>query len=198
MNTTTTTLSYYNTHAEDFVSATASVDFSALQEAFLSHLPKQATVLDVGCGSGRDSKAFLAHGCKVTAIDGSEALCALASAAIGQPVLCTTFQAYRPDQRFDGIWACASLLHLEWDDLIDVMTTLAEALVPGGCFYASFKYGSTSETRNGRFFTDMTESRFEALLAHLPALEPARCFITPDARPGRENERWLNVFLIKR
>lgn len=197
MNTTSTTLDYYNIHADAFVASTANVDFCTLQNAFLARLPKYATVLDVGCGSGRDSLAFLRAGCTVTAIDGSEALCAYASRLLGQPVLCTTFENFQPTRSYDGIWACASLLHLEWQPLIRVMQVLSDFLIPGGCFYASFKYGDKSELRNGRFFTDMTEARFQELLSHLPDLTLSEYFITSDARPGRENEKWLNVFLTK-
>lgn len=197
MNTTSTTLDYYNIHADAFVASTANVDFCTLQNAFLGRLPKHATVLDVGCGSGRDSLAFLRAGCTVTAIDGSEALCAYASRLLGQPVLCTTFENFQPTRSYDGIWACASLLHLEWQPLIRVMQVLSDCLIPGGCFYASFKYGDKSELRNGRFFTDMTEARFQELLSHLPDLTLSEHFITSDARPSRENEKWLNVFLTK-
>lgn len=199
MNTTTaTTLDYYNAHADAFVEATLNVDFRTLQDAFLTHLPKYGAILDVGCGSGRDSLAFLRAGYAVTAIDGSETLCAHASRLLGQDVLCTTFENFQPTRTYNGIWACASLLHLEWAPLIHVMQTLSDCLVSNGCFYASFKYGNKGEFRNGRFFTDMTESRFQELLSHLPNLTLSEHFMTSDARPNREDEKWLNVFLTKR
>lgn len=197
MTTTETTLSYYNANANAFIEDTANVDFHSLQSAFIALLPPHAAVLDVGCGAGRDSLAFLRAGLEITAIDGSEVLCAHASRLLGQTVLCTTFENYQPTRLFDGIWACASLLHLEWTPLIQVMQTLSECLVSAGYFYASFKYGNKSEVRNGRFFTDMTESRFQDVRHHLPSLTLSKQFITNDARPGRENEQWLNVFLRK-
>lgn len=198
MNTTATTIDYYNINADIFVATTASVDFRALQETFMTYLPPHAAVLDVGCGSGRDSLAFLQAGHEVTAIDGSHAMCAHASRLLGQPIICTTFEDYRPNRFYNGIWACASLLHLEWEALIRVMQTLSDCLLSGGCFYASFKYGNTDEMRNGRFFTDMTERRFNNVLHALPDLHLDRQFITGDARPNRAYEKWLNVFLIKR
>lgn len=197
MNTTATTLRYYNNNADAFVATTAKVDFHVIQNAFMAYLPPHATVLDVGCGSGRDSLAFLKAGLDVTAIDGSEAICAHASRLLGQKVFCTTFETYHPTHHYDGIWACASLLHLEREALIRVMQTLSDALVCGGCFYASFKYGTTSEMRDGRFFIDMTEQTFYPILQRLPDLKLAQQFITNDARPSHSHERWFNVFLLK-
>ena len=99
------TLDYYNEKARAFCDDTQDVEFSTFQRAFTSHLPAGGRILDFGCGSGRDSKAFLNAGYQVTALDGSEELCRIASEFIGQPVLCSTFQDYVPDEVFDGIWA---------------------------------------------------------------------------------------------
>lgn len=197
MNSTQTTLRYYNDHAKQFIADTLQVDFTQLQEAFLATLPPHAHILDLGCGSGRDAKTFIEAGCRVTAVDGAPAICRLTEQYLKQPVICQTFQDYRPTDSFDGIWACASLLHLPYEDIITVMQTLSTALNCGGCFYASFKYGTASATRHERFFTDMTETRFAGVLAMLPSLRLKRQFITTDARPNRKDERWLNVFLIK-
>ena len=106
------TLDYYNKNAISFIEGTLHVDFSTLQNKFASYIEKGGSILDLGCGSGRDSKAFLEMGYSVVAIDGSQELCKLASKYIGQNVLCSTFQEYSPEELFDGIWACASLLHL--------------------------------------------------------------------------------------
>lgn len=197
MTTTETTLAYYNANADAFVANTANVAFSTLQKAFIERLPAHASVLDVGCGSGRDSLAFLRAGLDVTAIDGSKALCAHASQLLGQSVLCTTFENYQPTRTFDGIWACASLLHLEWATLIQVMQKLSTALKENGCFYASFKLGNSAGVRNGRFFTDMNADRLHQLLTEIPDLCIDQLFHTGDVRPGREKEQWFNVFLRK-
>lgn len=192
------TLAYYAEHAEEFVSNTKDVDFSEIQNAFLSYLPPEGTILDLGCGSGRDSKAFIDKGYKVVAVDGSEELCKSASQFIGQPVICSTFQEYTPEISFDGIWACASLLHLNSkDEVASVVTRMANHLKPGGCFYASFKYGDFSGERNGRYFTDMTETFLTEMVREIPSLRIDRLHITTDVRPGRDDEKWVNAFLIK-
>ncbi len=192
------TLQYYNEHATAFVQGTLDVKFSELQNEFLSRIPKSSYILDCGTGSARDAKAFKDHGYKVVAIDGSAELAKLASKYLGQEVIVTTFQDYVPDRIFSGIWACASLLHLSLKDIESVMKKLARALATEGCFYVSFKYGTFSGERNGRFFTDMTEESFRKILEKIPELSVDKEFITEDARPGRESEKWLNVFLIKK
>ena len=141
MSKTNKTLEYYNQTAQTFVQGTIDADLSKLHRRFLKLLPIEAHILDLGCGSGRDSKAFLEAGYQVTALDGSAACCKLAEAYIGQPVLCQTFDQLDFDQVFDGVWACASLLHLPYVELPGVFEKIARALRPGGYFYASFKYG---------------------------------------------------------
>ena len=195
MNEIERTLAYYETHADDFVKDTGEVSFSALQEDFSSRISDKGRILDLGCGSGRDSEAFLAKGFQVVAIDGSQELCRLASKRIGQPVIHTMFQSYEPDGMFDGIWACASLLHLPVSEIRDVMEKLVSHLRVGGCFYLSFKYGTFSGMRNGRYFTDMTEDRFQKLLQDMAGFRNIKMYQTEDVRPNRKGERWPNVIL---
>ena len=197
MNATNKTLDYYNQNSSDFIKGTVDVDFSKIRAEFLSYLKSGACILDFGCGSGRDSKAFIDMGYDVIAVDGSKELCEFAADYIGQPVICSLFQDFIPDKKFDGIWACASLLHLEKPDIISVMKNLADAWKDAGCFYVSFKYGEFSGERNGRFFTDITNESFRLLISKIPSLVIDKEFITSDVRPGRENEKWLNVLLKK-
>ena len=197
MDILNSTLEYYNEQAASFVEGTRNVDFSALQNEFAALVKKGGRILDLGCGSGRDSKAFIDMGFQVVAVDGSSEICKLATEYIGQQVTCATFREYEPEGTFDGIWACASLLHLERNEMKEIMMKYASVLKEEGVFYVSFKYGDYSGERNGRFFTDMDESSFGAILTEIPALEVYMQYITEDVRPGRESEKWLNVFLKK-
>jgi len=198
MGSSEKTIRYYNDQAASFARGTVAVEFSALQDEFASGIGDGGRILDLGCGSGRDSKAFLGRGFDVVAVDGSEEMARIASEYIGRDVIRATFQDYEPEGAFDGIWACASLLHLEKEDIVPVMRKLAAALNEGGSFYVSFKYGDFSGERNGRFFTDMDEKSFGELIANIPELGIRRQFVSGDVRPGREEEKWLNVFLVKR
>jgi len=131
----------------------------------------------------------------VTAFDASPALIALAERHLGQPVHCLRFQDITWQDSFDGIWACASLLHVPASELPDVMQRLCNALKPAGILYASFKYGRGEREHHGRRFTDLDEPGLEALLRHVPNLQPVETWTTGDLRPGREAERWLNTLL---
>jgi SAM-dependent methyltransferase len=188
-------IDYYQQHARLFIADTVEVDMTPLYRRFLPRLPAQGCVLDAGCGSGRDAKAFVDLGHQVTAFDASPALIALAERHLGQPVHCLRFQDIAWQEQFDGIWACASLLHVPSTELADVMQRLCNALKPDGILYASFKYGSGEREHHGRRFTDLDEAGLGALLLQVPNLEPVETWITGDLRPGREAERWLNTLL---
>ena len=197
MNATEKTLQYYNTHAESFVKETMHVPFSHLQEEFLSKIKSGGRILDLGCGSGRDSKYFLSQGYRVVAVDGSERLCELASQYIGQQVICSTFQDYEPEGIFDGIWACSSLLHLEANDIVKVIRKLSDSLIESGYIYLSFKYGTFCGERNGRFFTDMNENTFLNMSQDFSRLSVERLYITKDSRLNKQENKWLNILLTK-
>ena len=190
-------LNYYNTNAHSFVSSTRSVDFTQTQDKFLCLLPPAATILDFGCGSGRDTKYFLDAGMCVDATDGSEELCKLASEYTGIPVRQMLFEELDAKAQYDGIWACSSILHLSQESLKDVLKKMIAALKENGIIYTSFKYGTFEGERNGRFFTDFTEETFREFVADVDGIRIEEMWITGDVRPGRGDERWLNLILRK-
>lgn len=191
------TIEYYNKNANLFVETTANVEFYHMQNRFLSKLETGAHILDFGCGSGRDTKYFLEQGYRVDAIDGSAELCKLASEFTGIEVKHMYFQELSEEVKYDGIWACSSILHLNLSALEDVMKKMTIAVKSNGIIYTSFKYGIFSGERNGRYFTDMTEDTFGKLLQKIPELEIEEQWITLDVRPGRGKEQWLNLILRK-
>lgn len=192
------TLEYYDINAKTFTESTVSVDFSNIQNKFLNKLDECATILDFGCGSGRDTKYFLDHDYTVEAIDGSEELCKLASTYTGIPVKHMLFQDLQEVEKYDAIWACSSILHLPYADLVDVMKKMVIALKDNGLIYTSFKYGTFEGMRNGRYFTNMTEDSLKKLIQDVKGLEVEETWITSDVRPGRGEEKWLNLFLRKK
>lgn len=164
----------------------------------MTKLKRGDYILDFGCGSGRDTKYFLEQGYHVEAIDGSVELCKLASEYTGIEVKNMLFQELAEVEKYDGIWACSSILHLPIDELPEVMNKMAAALKGNGIIYTSFKYGTFSGERNGRFFTNMTEETFADLLNGIDSLEIQEQWTTPDVRPNRGEEKWLNLILRKR
>ena len=124
-------------------------------------------VLDFGCGSGRDTKYFIEAGLDVTATDGSEELCKSASEYTGIKVKQMLFQELNEIDKYDGI------------------------------IYTSLKYGNFEGERNGRFFTDFTLDTFEEFVQDINNITIDDYWITGDVRPGREEEKWLNLILRK-
>ncbi len=191
------TLKYYNQNASQFVRETLSVDFTATQEHFLVKLSAGACILDFGCGSGRDTKYFLDKGYRVDATDGSEELCRMASDYTGIHVKQMLFEELDETEKYDGIWACSSILHLDKSALKGVLKKMAAALKSEGVIYTSFKYGDFEGERNGRYFTDFTEKLFERYMRGITELQIEEYWITGDVRPGRGEEKWLNLILRK-
>lgn len=198
------TLTFYNQNATTFFDGTITADMSDMHQFFLKHLSPKAHILDFGCGSGRDSKAFKEAGYTVEAADGSEELCKLAAEYVGIPVKHMYFQDLQEKNCYDGIWACASILHLTWEELKDVIPKMTDALKENGVIYASFKYGDFEGEKNGRYFTYLTEERLERLLKEIAVetLDVSELLIgetvkTADVRKDREEELWLNVILQK-
>ena len=192
------TLSYYNQNAEAFTESTINVDFAAMQDKFLNKLNKGSYILDFGCGSGRDAKYFQEQGYRVDATDGSKELCKMASNYASIDVKYMLFQELQEVDKYDAIWACSSILHLPYEELVTVMKKMAIALKENGLIYTSFKYGTFAGVRNGRYFIDMTEDKLIELLQDVGGLELEELWITSDVRPGRGEEKWLNLFLRKK
>lgn len=191
------TLGYYDSHADKFYKSTVNIEFTTMQEKFLTKLEKGSNILDFGCGSGRDTKYFLEQGYNVEAIDGSAELCKLAGEYTGIKVKNILFQELSEVDKYDGIWACSSILHLPVGELDEVMRKMMIALKKNGIIYTSFKYGTFAGERNGRYFTDMTEEVFAVFLSGIDGLKIEEQWITSDVRPGRGEEKWLNLILRK-
>lgn len=191
------TIDYYNQNADSFVQGTVSVDFKETQDKFLKLLTGKK-VLDFGCGSGRDTKYFIESGFDIVATDGSEELCKSASTYTGIQVKHMLFQDLNEVDCYDGIWACSSILHLPKDELKIVIKKMSGVLKPNGIIYTSFKYGNFEGERNRRFFTDFTLEVFKDFISDVKDIVIEEYWITRDVRPGREEEKWLNLILRKK
>ena len=198
IKSTNKTLNYYDENAISFSESTLHVNFTETQQAFLNCLPSNAHILDFGCGAGRDTRYFLERGCLVTAVDGSEALCKIASEYTGISVKQMLFQNLDEIEKYDGIWACASILHLKKTELSNVLVKMKKALKQQGIIYTSFKYGDYEGMRNGRYFTDFTEESFINFMEDVDEIVIEKTWVTGDVRAGRGDERWLNLILRKK
>ena len=190
------TIDYYNKHAEEFTASTFEVDMESLYQPFLAELPRGTRILDVGCGSGRDTLAFKNKAYQVDAIDYSEELVKKATRLTGITIKLQSFYEIDVDEAYDGIWACASLLHCERDRLAEVVGKLITALKPNGVLYISFKYGNGDREKDGRQFTDLNKEQAELLLNQFESVTQLKQWITGDKRP-EHTEQWLNLLWKK-
>ena len=187
---------YYSNNANNFFKDTVNVDMSDIYQRFTKSLAKGSIILDAGCGSGRDIKAFMDMGYDVEAIDASVEMVNLASEYSGIKVQHKYFDEVDNVEYYDGIWCCASLLHVKRKDLPNVIKILSKALKDHGVLYLSFKYGYSEREKDGRHFTDMTEDLLESLLSDFTDLKIQERWLTDDARPNRD-DKWLNTILRK-
>ncbi|ROR21917.1 methyltransferase family protein [Mobilisporobacter senegalensis] len=188
---------YYNRHAGVYYENTVDLDMTEILEQFIELLPESSTVLDLGCGSGRDSLYFIEKGYDVTSIDGAKELCELAQIHIGQDVLCMTYEDMDFKEVFDGVWACASLVHITRTDMDSILDKITDSLKPHGVLYMSFKYGEYSGVKDGIYYTEYKTRMMRELIASHENLEIIEIFKTNDIRPERKEQEWLNVFLRK-
>lgn len=188
---------YYRDNAQAYCDETVAFDTSDHYRPFLAELTRGAHILDLGCGSGRDSKAFLERGYSVTAVDGSAEIAAYAARAIGQHVAVTTFQTLAYSNVFDGVWASASILHCPRAQIHDVLSRILLALKVDGIAYLSFKWGEgeTVDDR-GRYFNNFTLASLQALIDEVPEFSVIKLWT--ETKPLREGEQqWANALVKK-
>ena len=186
---------YYESNAERYAAETISADMSEQYQRFLPLLKKGAKILDVGSGSGRDACYFQKQGYQVTALEPSKNLCREIRKVFSGEIVCSEVQNYRPTERYDGIWACASLIHLQEEEILCFFKKIDMYLNDNGIVYVSGKSGiSTGEVEDGRFFLEFTEQLVEKILTVNKQLQLEQLWYTEDVS-GRRGFRWLNVVL---
>lgn len=190
------TIEYYNKNATQYATSTVHANVSALYDHFLPYLGPDASILDLGCGSGRDSKFFIDSGFRVTSVDGSQELCLLASEYIHQPVRHLLFADLDYCEQFDAVWACASLLHVPKTEIQEIIQKISIALKNQGIFYLCFKYGDSERKVGERIFSDYTESDIPWLFDNTD-FSVLEFWLSQDVRSDRTTENWLNIICRK-
>ena len=141
------TLRHYDHNAQRFWEATQDHDVSQNIEALLQYIegPKPFTILDFGCGPGRDLKTFTELGHVAIGLDGSSEFAAIAGTLELEIWEQNFLQLNLPNERFDGIFANASLFHIPCQELSRVLKELNATLKPRGVLFSSNPRGSNQE-----------------------------------------------------
>ena len=189
-------MDYYKEHSKEFIEDTFNCDMSEQYRFFEKHLKGKGTILDIGFGSGRDSLYFKSEGYEVYAIDPEEAFVKHAKEIGLDNVYQLKAEDIKFENMFDGIWACASLLHVKSVELKKVFKKCALALKNNGVIYASFKYGSFEGQRNGRYYLDLDKNSLEEVLDNTD-LQIVEILLSNDVRPEKK-EKWINVIAKKK
>ena len=192
------TINYYDNNAEQYknmwnIDFTKNYNFQ-VPDIFLEYLNTNAYILDLGCGAGRDSKYFMEKGYKVKSIDGSKQMCKIASEYLNMEVEQMDFCDLNYKETFDGIFACASLLHLVNEDLITCMKKIYEALKKDGILYVSFKLGDEERIKEGRYFNDMTEEKFAEICNGVQGFKILKVW---SEEPYEQHKPFINFILRK-
>lgn len=185
---------FYNKNAKVFIENTFNVDMSEQYKFLEKHIPKTGKILDIGFGSGRDSLYF-SNNYEVVSIDNSEVFIEEGKKILKNKILLMDVRDMTFSEEFDAIWACASLLHIPFNELPYVLDKCYRALKKDGVMYMSFKYGTFEGIRNGRYFTDLDEDKLKKIV-ELTKFTIKDLKITKDVRPDRD-EKWLNIILFK-
>lgn len=190
-------IDYYNRYAVPYFEETVNADMGEIMESFAELLPENAEVLDLGCGSGRDTIALEEKGFYVTPMDGAEEMCKLAEVNTDHEVLQMRYEEMEFEDVFDGIWACASLVHLTEEEMVVIMGKVVHALKNDGILYFSIHKGDRDGIYNGRYFRDYTKRELNGLIERFPELELINIWTTQDVRSGLGDKQWLNVLVKK-
>jgi len=164
-------IAYYDKNAAEYHNKTNYIDMTDAYDMFREKLPRetQLFILDAGCGSGRDTRYFIKSGFRVKSFDASEEMvnyCNMYPFAFCEQ---RTFSDVTEVEMFHGVWACASLLHLDTDDFNDALSKLVYALKPLGVLYFSIKASAEEESyhEDGRSFYYHKPDKVEKLLIEL-------------------------------
>lgn len=192
------TIDFYNNHAEKYFDRTSQVDLETLYKEFLNYVPSGGRIMDVGCGSGRDVKWFRDHGYEAYGMDASEELVKLARERLEIQAFTADMSSWITGEPYDGIWCCASIMHLGDDECRHFFINLNHNLKPRGAFYMSVKSGiKTGKDEEGRYLKDFMEEEVRGLVSMVSGLQIRELWYTED-KLLRNNFKWLNVIAVRK
>ena len=160
---------YYESNAERYAAETISADMSEQYQRFLPLLKDGVKLLDVGSGSGRDACYFQKQGYQVTALEPSKNLCREIRKVFSGEIVCSDIQSYQPTERYDGIWACASLIHLQEEVVLQFFEKIDQYLDDNGII----EKGNLLKYLNENCFTAQQKTFEDLMGLEQHTLDPA-------------------------
>lgn len=191
-------IDYYNKYAAKVFEDTVDQNMDAITAPFLELLEEGDTILDMGCGSGRDSLTFYDLGYDVTPLDGSEEMCRLAEVHTGLDVLQMTYEEMAFDGAFDGVWACGAFVHIPKDEMPALFRKVDRALTEDGIFYLSMRLGDFEGFQGERYFSCYSEKELRSLVEGDGLFTVLKEWVTRDVRSGHSDIQWINILARKK
>jgi len=189
------TIEYYDKYAKEYFEKSVAVDMSDLCDKFLKYVPKGSTILDIGCGSGRDLKYFREHGYMAEGLEPSVELKRLAEEYSGCKVHLSTIQDFNPTAKYDALWVCASVLHLNHDEQISFFAGIDKFLNSRGVVCISMKSGiKTGKDELGRYFENFNEERLRSILKSNNRIKVINQWMSHDIM-NRNDTIWINILM---
>ncbi|WP_196764436.1 class I SAM-dependent methyltransferase [Pseudomonas fluorescens] len=191
------TLKYYEDTYQEYDRFSSSIDMSEQWKSFESMLPPGGRVLDLGCGTGRDIKHFLEMGFIVEGLEPSLAMANCARLKTGAKIFDLAAEQIAFVEEYDGIWACASLMHLCKPAFFDTLPKIVRSLKTGGHLYFSLKQG-VGEARNtdGRLFSFYKMDEITDLFSLIANTQIVKQWVSKDLA-GRSETQWVNTIVKK-
>lgn len=191
------TIDYYDKNAKEYFDITVNANMNKQRNTFLNYM-KGNKILDFGCGSGRDAKYFKDLGYDVDAIDASKKLSLIATKYCGVNVENISFEDFNKVNYYNGIWACASILHVQRKDMIRILIKIRDSLKEDGVSYISMKDGLAEEIdRNGRYYNYVTYDSFKDSVNQIN-MEIIHYDKTSSINNTFERTDWNNFIIRKR
>ncbi len=188
------TVEFYNNKADLYFSTTYNICMNDFYDEFEKYIMPKSSILDLGCGSGRDSKYFIQKGYAVDALDASSEMCKIAEKYIGKTVYNMKIEDIDYYEKYDGIWACASLLHIQKAEMKLVLSKILRALKSDGILYASWKYGEKEIVSEGKYYCFMNEKTL-GVLFDTKNVQIIKLWVTRDKQNRSDN--WINIIAKK-